>query len=126
MGVSPLYSIHQYTEDIYKVIYFKGNRDGVRLRVREEEQHYDSKLNEAFCRAKAMVLQYALCNHWDYFFTGTLDRKKCSRYDLASYQQKLTQFVRDKRKAYGAGCQTQSVFRYLSAPAQAGEAYRYC
>ncbi len=28
---------------------------------------HDTKLNEVFCRAKSMVLQYALCNPWDYF-----------------------------------------------------------
>ena len=78
MGVSPLYSIHQFREDVYKVVMFKGVRDPDRVFARDhdEEQHYDTKLNEAFCRARSMVLQYALCNTWDYFFTGTLDEKK--------------------------------------------------
>lgn len=107
MGVSPLYTIHQYREDIYKVVAFKGNRDPDRFFARdhEEEQHYDTKLNEAFCRAKSMVLQYALCNPWDYFFTGTLDQRKFNRYSLDAYQVKLSQFIRDKRKAYGTQIQ---------------------
>lgn len=107
MGVSPAYTIHQYSEGIYKVVAFKGNRDPdfVHVRDQEEEQHYDTKLNEAFCRAKSMVLQYALCNPWDYFFTGTLDEKKFNRYELDTYQQKLSQFIRDKRKAYGTQIQ---------------------
>ena len=103
MYVSPLYSIHRYREDIYKVVAFKGVRDSefVKPHNKEDDQHYDTKLNEAFCRAKSMVLQYALCNPWDFFFTGTLDPAKFNRYDLDSFQQRLSQFIRDKRKAYG-------------------------
>jgi len=114
MGVSPLYSIHQYREDIYKVVFFKGNRDPDRVHAldHKEEQHYDTKLNEAFCRAKSMVLQYALCNKWDYFFTGTLDQKKFNRYSLDRYQTQLSQFIRDKRKSYGTQVQ------YLLVPEQ--------
>lgn len=72
MGISPLYSIHRYSEEIYKVVAFKGVRDpeNPHVRDKEQEQHYDAKLNEAFCRAKSLVLQYALCNPWDFFFTG--------------------------------------------------------
>ena len=107
MGISPLYSIHRYSEEIYKVVAFKGVRDpeNPRVRDKEQEQHYDAKLNEAFCRAKSLVLQYALCNPWDFFFTGTLDKTKFNRYDLDEYQQKLSQFIRDKRKAYGTQVQ---------------------
>lgn len=110
MSVSPIYSIHQFREDIYKVVMFKGVRDPDRIFARdhEEENHYDTKLNEAFCRAKSMVLQYALCNKWDYFFTGTLDAAKYQRYGataLDRYQKQLSQFIRDKRKAYGSQIQ---------------------
>ena len=66
----------------------------------------------AFCRAKSLVLQYALCNPWDYFFTGTLDETKLNRHDLDAYRQKLSQFIRDKRKEYGTQVQ------YLLIPEQ--------
>ena len=81
MGISPLYSIHQYSEEIYKVVAFKGVRDpeNPRVRDKEQEQHYDAKLNETFCRANSLVLQYALCNPWDFFFTGT-DNFTSARY----------------------------------------------
>lgn len=101
MDVSPRYTIHRYSEDIFKVVAFKGVRDSEYVKLHREEQHYDSKLNEAFCRARSMVLQYALCNDWDYFFTGTLDKMKFNRYELDSFQKRLSQFIRDKRKAYG-------------------------
>ena len=113
-SVSPLYTIHGYTESMYKVVCFKGNRDPdkVFLRDHEEQQHYENKLDSNFSRARSMVLQYALCNPWDYFFTGTLDRSKYNRYDLDSFAAALSQFVRDKRKKYDAK------FQYLFVPEQ--------
>lgn len=104
MAVSPAYTIHRYREDIYKVVAFKGNRDPVAMYVRdrEEQQHNETKLDSNFSRARSMVLQYALCNPWEYFFTGTLDRSKMDRYDLDTYASRLMQFIRDKRKKYAA------------------------
>lgn len=104
MALSPAYTIHQYREDIYKVVAFKGNRDPDRvfIRDREDNQRNETKLDSNFSRARSMVLQYALCNPWEYFFTGTLDQAKFNRYDLDTFQAKLSQFIRDKRKAYKA------------------------
>lgn len=104
MAVSPAYTIHQYRDDMFKVVAFKGNRDPdvMYARDREEQQHNDVKLDSNFSRARSMVLQYALCNPWDYFFTGTLDRQKLDRYDLDTYAARLMQFIRDKRKKYEA------------------------
>lgn len=107
MGVSPAYSIHEYRPDIYKVVAFKGRRDldVVRLKDPEKVQHYDNKLDCNYSRARNMVLQYALCNQWDWFFTGTLDEKKYNRYNLDRFQKDLTQWIRDKRKLYGTQVQ---------------------
>lgn len=104
MSISPFYSIHQYGEGIFKVVAFKGNRDPdfVYLRDREDDQHYENKLDSNFSRARSLVLQYALCNPWDYFFTGTLDKAKMDRYDLDTFASRLMQFIRDKRKKYQA------------------------
>lgn len=104
MAVSPVYTIHQYRDDMFKVVAFKGSRDPdfMYVRDREEQQHNDVKLDSNFSRARSMVLQYALCNPWDHFFTGTLDRQKLDRYDLDTYAARLMQFIRDKRKKYDA------------------------
>ena len=112
MTLSPLYTIHQYREDIYKVVAFKGNRDPdkVFIRDREDNQRNETKLDSNFSRARSMVLQYALCNPWEYFFTGTLDQAKFNRYDLDTFQAKLSQFIRDKRKSY------QAKFQVLLVP----------
>ena len=89
---------------MFKVVAFKGNRDpdAVFVRTREEQQSNDNKLANNFSRARSMVLQYALCNPWDYFFTGTLDEKKYDRYNVDKFMNDLSQFVRDKRKKYDA------------------------
>lgn len=102
VSASPVHSIHEYGHGIYKVVTFKGVRDpdNVYFRNGEDAQHYDNKLDNSFSRARNMVLQYALCNPWDYFFTGTIDRTKFNRFDLATYQSRLSQFIRDKRKKY--------------------------
>ena len=104
MSISPLYTIQQYREDIYKVVAFKRRLDPdvLFLRDREDDTHNDAKLDNNFSRARSMVLQYALCNPWDYFFTGTLDETKQDRFNLDVFASRLMQFVRDKRKAYHA------------------------
>ncbi len=114
MSVSPIYTIHQYREDIYKVVAFKRrlNPDALFLHDREDDQHNDTKLDNNFSRARSMVLQYALCNPWEYFFTGTLDRTKQDRYDLDTYASRLMQFIRDKRKVYKAKFQVLLVPEY--------------
>ncbi len=103
MTISPVYTIHRYGEDIYKVVAFKRSADPDKVFIRDrEDNHNEVKLDSNFSRARSMVLQYALCNPWEYFFTGTLDREKFNRYDLDPFQSKLSQFIRDKRKAYSA------------------------
>lgn len=105
VAISPRYTIHQYRDDMFKVVAFKGNRDpdAVFVRTREEQQVNENKLSNNFSRARSMVLQYALCNPWDWFFTGTLDKLKYDRYNgLDKFMKDLSQFVRDKRKKYDA------------------------
>lgn len=101
--MGPSFAIHQYTDEIYKVVYFKRGHDDDHITVRDPDtfEHKGVKLDASFSRARSMVLQYALCNPWDYFFTGTLDRKKMNRYDLETYAAQLSQWIRDRRKQYG-------------------------
>lgn len=105
MTISPRYTIHQYREDTYKVVCFKRNldSDGLSLRVHDpaDFQHNDTKLDNNLSRARSMVLQYALCNPWELFFTGTLDRRKYDRFDLDTFMGDLSQWIRDMRKKYG-------------------------
>lgn len=103
MSISPLYTIHQYREDVFKVVAFKRrlDPDALFLHDREDDNHNDTKLDNNFSRARSMVLQYALCNPWSHFFTGTLDPARWDRYNLDGFMGALSQWIRDKRKAYG-------------------------
>jgi hypothetical protein len=87
---------------MFKVVAFKRKRgDSVSLGYDREEARNEEKLDNNFSRARSMVLQYALCNPWQYFFTGTIDPARFDRLDIDSYMSRLSQFVRDRRKAYG-------------------------
>lgn len=103
MSISPLYTIHQFREDVFKVVAFKRrlDPDALFLHDREDDNHNDTKLDNNFSRARSMVLQYALCNPWSHFFTGTLDPARWDRYNLDGFMGAFSQWIRDKRKSYG-------------------------
>lgn len=61
----------------------------------------DSKLEDNILRAKSKIFELAFCNHWDWFFTGTLDKTKYDRTDLDKYHKDLTQWFRDYKKKTG-------------------------
>ncbi len=94
------YSIYHYTDQIRKVIRF--NRSvvvGDRFyKEKNESQHYDFKLDSSISRSRKIILEYALCNKWDWFCSFTLDSKKYDRYDLDKFVKSFTQFIRDTRK----------------------------
>ncbi|WP_270655793.1 rolling circle replication-associated protein [Eubacterium callanderi] len=61
-------------------------------------------------RTKSQVLEYALCNDWNWFGTFTLNPKKYKRDDLDTFIKDLGQFIRDQRKKY------QMDIKYLLIP----------
>lgn len=103
--ITPFHSITQYRDGLYKIVTFKTAgafpRETERYVEKKEAESYDHKLDNSFSRARSMVLQYALCNNWTWFFTGTIDQTRFDRFDLDKYYRALSQFIRDKRKAYG-------------------------
>ena len=100
-GVELDHSIYRYTDQIYKVVQFKGLRLPV-LRDHDSFEHHDHKLDPSISRAKRTVLELALCNNWDWFFTCTIDKGKYDRSDLVSWRDDLTQWLRDQRKKFGS------------------------
>ena len=61
----------------------------------------DEKLAENVSRAKNKIFEYAFCNPWDWFFTGTLNPQKYDRTDLEKYHKTFTQWIRNYNKKYG-------------------------
>lgn len=58
----------------------------------------DKKSRRNLMRARNKVFEYAYCNHWDFFFTGTIDGDKLSRSDLSNWEKKFTQMIRNLRR----------------------------
>lgn len=61
----------------------------------------DVKLEENVRRAKNKIFEYAFCNPWDWFFTGTIDGSKYDRTDLKRYKSDLTQWFRNYGRQHG-------------------------
>lgn len=53
------------------------------------------KLEENIRRAKNIIFEYAFCNPWDWFFTGTLDPHKYDRTNLDKFHKDLTDWFRE-------------------------------
>lgn len=95
----PDYRVHEYFDGFYKLVKFKNSdRTFASLNDHTEDNSYDSKLAASYSRARSVVLQLALCNQWQYFFTGTLDKAKYNRFELFPFISDFTQWVRDLRK----------------------------
>ena len=68
-----------------------GIEDDTEIRVKKGSVN-DFKLDENIRRAKNVIFEYAFCNPWDWFFTGTLDPKKYDRTDLEKFHKDLTKW----------------------------------
>lgn len=97
--VGPKYRIHQYTNQIYKIVKFRDQK--LRIVVpKDQHKHSEKKLDSSLSRTRKTVLEYALCNDWAYFCTFTLDKSKYDRFDLLKFKKDLSQWLRDYRKKY--------------------------
>lgn len=65
----------------------------------------DDKIYKNLARARDAVFEYAYCNSWDWFFTGTIDPSKHMRNDLDGFEKKFTQMIRNDRKRKGYNLQ---------------------
>lgn len=68
------------------------------------------KLRRHLARARDMVFQYAYCNEWDFFFTGTIDATKRNREDLQDFERAFARMVRNLR------AKTKADIQYLIIP----------
>ena len=91
-----------------KVVVFKAGNPHIRKEGRRkdaqsatEEEREEGRLAQSLSRTRRRVFEIAACNPWEWFFTGTLDGEKCDRNDLNGTFKRLSQWVRDYRKATG-------------------------
>lgn len=82
-----------------KVIFMRRCRNaGVEAPKRISEcvlKDDELRLDESITRSKRMIYEYAACNKFDFFFTGTLDPVKYDRYDRETFHSDLTQWIRN-------------------------------
>lgn len=98
--ILPLYTVYHYTDFLYRVVKFKRCRDGLVLRDPDYEFDYDQeheqgsqeRFLQSYSRSRSKVLQYALCNVWDYYVTITVDPKRFDRWDLDAIWNHLYKF----------------------------------
>lgn len=110
----PNYSVKFYRDGLYKLVRFHRSLvphlpdDSSVVGRDREDKASDEKFLSALSRARSVVLQIALCNEWDYFFTGTLDAAKWDRHSLDTFYAAFSQWIRDQRKKYS--CKIQYCF----------------
>ena len=97
--VLPTYRVFRFTDRIYKLVKFKRKSSYSCSAVRKEKKpiHTD-KLAASVSRTRKIVLEYALCNHWEYFCTFTISKDKFDRHDLVTWRDTFLQWIRDQRK----------------------------
>ena len=98
--VRPVYTVYQYTESIYKVVKFKHTDSLPRFEDSTNEKSDTVRFDSSISRSRRIVLELALCNHWDYFFTGTIAPDKHDRYDWDTLRKKFKESVKYWRKKY--------------------------
>lgn len=96
--VNPDYNVYSYANGIFKVVRFKSNAPRMVPVSARKRSDSPKKLEASLSRARRMVLEYALCNEWDWFVTLTLDPDKWNRFDLAGWHSAFMQWIRDGRK----------------------------
>lgn len=97
--VLPTYRVFRYTDRIYKLVKFKRKSAYSCSAVRKEKKpiHTD-KLAASVSRTRKIILEYALCNHWEYFCSFTISKDKYDRHDLVTWRDSFLQWIRDQRK----------------------------
>jgi len=58
----------------------------------------EEKLSNSISRTKSKILEYALCNDFEYFVTLTLNKSKIDRSDINNFVKKLGQYIRNIKK----------------------------
>lgn len=105
--ILPVYTVYYYTDFLYRVVKFKRRQGG--LAFHDPDQDPQERFSQSYSRSRSKVLQYALCNQWDYFVTITVDPHKHDRYDLDSIWSKFYLFLRFYSSHF-------SSLRYLLVP----------
>ena len=104
--------LKKYCEDKYKLVTLKSvkvggyEEDKNTLYEVEDKNKCDRNVNEEklsnnISRAKSKILEYALCNDFEYFVTLTLNKNKIDRSNIDNFIKKLSRYIRYIRESTG-------------------------
>ena len=87
--------LKRYNDNTYKLTTHNCLRSKGYSYDKKNKNHreYEFKMQESIRRSKSKVLEYALCNNFQYFVTFTLDKEKYNRYDLSTYKKDLSKMI---------------------------------
>lgn len=95
------HSVTQFGDNLYKITQHYGFLPGAPSGPKKESVHSDVKLSSSLSRTRRVILELALANEWDYFFTCTLDENKADRFDLDAWHKSFIDWLKYQRKAHG-------------------------
>ena len=98
--VRPDYSVKYFRPGFYKLVHFKRSPIGFSGKPTENKAKGIEKHEASISRARSVVFQLAMCNSWEYFFTGTLNPEWHDRHNLDRFRSAFAQWIRDQRKKY--------------------------
>ena len=103
--LNDIVSLKSYAGLKYKLTYFKYALKQSGFEIDEQKPRItgvnDEKLDVNISRARSKVLEYAICNPWDYFVTLTLDKRKYDRTDLGKFNRDLGHWLRNYQSKHG-------------------------
>lgn len=91
---------HFYKLTLYKCLRNSGVEDNRKKNFSAKNTINTTKLDNNISRAKSTILQYALCNDFDYFVTLTISEKKYKRNDLKTFYNDFGNWLREYKRYY--------------------------
>lgn len=86
--------LKKYNDNTYKLSLCRSLRKkGYEINKKRNTGVNTLKLDNNISRAKSKVLEYALCNDFDYFVTLTIDKTKFDRYKLKEYYKDFSKWL---------------------------------
>lgn len=94
-SVKDVYIIKSFNNGYYKLALIR--------RKQNERENFDinnfntneQKLENNLSRASTNILEIAMCNEWDYFFTGTIDPKKYDRSKFDMFYKDFSKWLQN-------------------------------
>jgi hypothetical protein len=117
-------TVKQYGDKEFRIVLQPVRREGWKsceydeyvtgMLSTDDEDGIDIRSGRSIWRTRSLIREYALCNKWDYFFTGTFDPQRCDRWDLKTLQVAIAEFIRtgNARRKYN----DKEPLKYLLIP----------